>query len=56
MSSIGLMPVAVEQGEWPVAVVEARFEASWDEIQDLIAQVISTYPAYLAEVTELAER
>ena len=56
VSSIGQMPVAVEQGEWPVAAVEARFEASWDEIQDLIAQVISTYPAYLAEVTELAER
>ena len=55
-SSVGLMPAAVEHGDWPQAIIEDRFEASWDEVQDLIAQVIATYPAYLAEVTELAER
>ena len=56
VSTVGLMPVAVEHGDWPQAIMEARLEASWDEIQDMLSQVIATYPAYLAEVTELAER
>ena len=56
VSSVGMLPVAVEHGDWPQAIMEARLEASWDEIQDLISKVIATYPAYLAEVTELAER
>jgi len=56
VSAVGLMPVAVEHGDWSQAAMEERYAASWDEIQDLIAQVIATYPAYLAEVTELAER
>lgn len=56
ISTVGLMPVAVHHGDWPQAIMESRLEASWEEIQDLLAQVIATYPAYLAEVTELAER
>ena len=56
VSTVGLMPVAVEHGDWPQAVMERRLEAPWEAIQDMLAQVIATYPEYLTEVTELAER
>ena len=35
---------------------EARFEASWDEIPDLLAEAVAKYPIYLEEVQGLAER
>jgi hypothetical protein len=56
VSTVGLMPVAVEHGDWPKAVMERRLEAPLEVIQDMLAQVIATYPEYLAEVAELAER
>jgi hypothetical protein len=55
-STVGLMPVMLEHGDWPRVDIEARFGASWDEIPDLLAEVVATYPAYLEEVQGLAER